>query len=61
MQASNYKKLPKLTTKSEKNAPAWRDEHNQSLVDGALVAKGKVGNSPAEQIRARLKRKNKCN
>jgi len=37
------------------NAPAWRDEHNQSLVD-ALVAKGKAGNSLAEQIRARMKR-----
>ena len=40
---------------ARKNAPAWRDEHNQSLVD-ALVAEGKAGNSSAEQIRARMKR-----
>ena len=38
-----------------KNAPAWRDEHNQSLVD-ELVAEGKAVNSSAEQIRARMKR-----
>ena len=40
---------------ARKNAPAWRAEHNQSLVD-ALVAVGMAGNSSADQIRARMKR-----
>ena len=37
------------------NAPAWRDEHNQSRVD-ALVDEGKARNSSAEKTRARMKK-----
>ena len=36
-------------------APDWRDEHNQSLID-AYIAEGKLQNKTATQINARMKR-----
>ena len=44
--------------KEQKNAPAWRDAQNQSLVN-VLVEEGKAGASSAEPIRARMKKKEK--
>ena len=36
-------------------APEWRDDHNQSLID-AYIAEGKPQNKTSTQIKARMKR-----
>ena len=45
----------KAYRKAKLQAPDWRDEHNQSLIE-AYIAEGKTQNKTAAQIKARMKR-----
>ena len=65
MYSALYTDLPlavlhlKLAYKSYREAklqaPDWRNDHNQSLIDAYYIAEGKQQNKTATQIKARMK------